>query len=148
MKFLVISIILFLIFGCYSIKNIHKETFNFNDNGRNHKLVINIPKCYSFERIKANAEYGREERYWYKDSSVIYISDLKSGSTLNYSNIRGQKNAYAKRFEFDTITLSGINKFGKYWKEIKYNQLFYGYSNIPANEKKLFDHALSSGKIK
>ena len=140
--------ILFFILGCSSVKNMQKVKFIYNDLHERHRLILSIPQNYSLQRIKAGGEAGIENRYWYRDSAVIYISDFKSGSSLNYENIRKQEGAYAKRFESDTVTLSGINESGKYWKEVKYHSLYYGYSNVEADEKKSFDRAISSVRIK
>jgi hypothetical protein len=125
-----------------------KINFKYNDLYEKHSVTLSIPRNYSSQRIKAGGESGIENRYWYKDSAVIYISDFKGGSSLNYDNIRKQEGAYATRFASDTVTLSGINKSGKYWKEVKYHSLYYGYSNVEADEKKSFDRAISSVKIK
>lgn len=140
--------ILFFILGCSSLKNMQKISFKYNDLYERHKLILSIPQNYSLQRIKADGEAGTENRYWYKDSAVIYISDFKGGGSLNYNNIRKQEGAYAKRFESDTVSLSGMNESGKYWKEVKYHSLYYGYSNVEADEKKSFDQAIFSLRIK
>lgn len=140
--------ILFFTMGCSSMRNMQKINFKYNDLHERHRLILSIPQNYSLQRIKADGEAGTENRYWYSDSAVIYISTFKGGSSLNYKNIRKQEGAYAKRFESDTVTLSGINESGKYWKEVKYHSLYYGYSNVKADEKKSFDRAISSVKIK
>lgn len=143
-----IIIILFFILGCSSMKNMQRIHFTFNDLHKRCKLILFIPRYYSLQRIEAGGEDGVERRYWYRDSSVIYISTFRGGSSLNYENIRKQEAAYSKRFGFDTITLSGVNDSGKYWKEVKYYNLYYGYANVKEEEKKYFDQAISSIQIK
>ena len=90
------------------MRNMQKINFKYYNLHERHRVILSIPQNYSLQRIKAGGEAGIENRYWYNDSAVIYISDFKGGSSLNYENIRKQDGAYAKRFESDTVTLLAI----------------------------------------
>lgn len=47
----------------------------------------------------------------------------------------------------DTASFDGVVN-EKYWKEVKRGVLFYGYKDVPISEKKIFDKAINSIKIK
>ncbi len=138
---------LFLIsIGCYSLKRIKPVNFIFYEGASQRKMKIKIPQWMSIIKIKADAESGTENQYWYKDSSVFYITD-KNGTINNFS-IRKQNDSYSKEFMSDSISLSGIDEKGNCWREIKYRSLFYGYANVHLINKSIFDDALNLIKIK
>lgn len=137
---------IFLFYSCQSsnkLRTIHFDSYA-GKNVLNAKLKI--PVWSSIKKISADAENGKENQYLYADSSVFYITN-KQG-TPNYSVIRGQDDAYSKQFISDSLSLTGIDEKGNYWREIKYLNLFYGYKNVPSNKKQVFDKVLSTLKIK
>jgi hypothetical protein len=116
------------------------------------RLSMNIPKGYDFQGLVT--EHGDEDRYWYSDSSVIYITNFPN--TLNYSEIQKQS-TYSKMFlaeqQLDTLCLSGKDDFGLYWKDrvliitMKNEKIGYrivGYSKVPPQHKAKFEEAISS----
>jgi hypothetical protein len=134
-----------LLCSCQSSNKLRTVHFN-SDAGKSLlNAKLKIPAWASIKKIKADAESGKENQYLYPDSSVFYITN-KQG-TPNYSLIRSQENAYSKQFMSDSLSLTGIDEKGNYWREIKYLNLFYGYKNVPLNKKQLFDEALRTLKI-
>ena len=132
--------------SCQSSNKLRTVHFD-SDAGKNVlNAKLKIPAWTSIKKIKADAESGKEDQYLYADSSIFYITN-KQG-TPNYSLIRGQEAAYSKQFMSDSLSLTGIDEKGNYWREIKYLNLFYGYKNVPLNKKQAFDEALSTIKIK
>ncbi|MDO8366819.1 MAG: hypothetical protein Q7T20_08495 [Saprospiraceae bacterium] len=119
------------------------KTVSFRVGRSTMKYQMNIPKGYKFQGVAGDHEF--EKRYWYSDSSVIYFTTFSN--TLNYDDIRNQ-GTYYNRFDAilsdDTLTLSGIDSSGRYWKDKKLQYLTVGYSKIPFNRKKEFEKAISS----
>jgi hypothetical protein len=113
-----------------------------------HIYKLDIPKGYKLFRWTGGHEDQCE--FWYPDSSVIYLTKNLGSTSINDKNIRRQENAYSKRFkaflENDSITLSGFDTAGLYWKEIKLKSFCYGYAKVPKEKKYFFDKALSSLK--
>lgn len=105
---------------------------------------MTIPKYHDHQILKADAESGVEDIYWYRDSAAFYISTFKGGSSLNYYNIRNLKGAYSERFLRDSINLNGIDSKGKYWREYKYKNIYIGYCNVKAKDHLLFDNSFDS----
>lgn len=143
---MIMASVIFVFMSCYNLGKIKGTSFKFYESGSMKNAQLKIPKWASIQKIKADAESGAENQYWYADSSVFYITD-KNG-TLNYSSIRKQDGSYSRQFMSDSISLAGIDERGNYWREIKYRGLFYGYSNVPLTKKVIFDDALGSLKIK
>jgi hypothetical protein len=143
---MIMATVILLFMSCYSANKIKGINFKFYEGNSMKNAKLKIPKWASIKKIKADAESGTENQYWYADSSVFYITD-KNG-TLNYSSIRKQDGSYSKQFMLDSISLTGVDEKGNYWREIKYRGLFYGYSNVPLAKRIFFDGALSSVKIK
>lgn len=109
------------------------------------KYKLEIPKGYIFEGIAGDHEF--EKRYWYPDSSVIYITTFSN--TLNYDEIRSQ-GTYYQRFQAihsnDTLTLAGQDSTGMFWKDKKLKYITVGYSNVPLSGKAVFDKAIDSAR--
>lgn len=132
--------------ACMSKKIVfrHYETLDYKQTEK--KYSLKVSKGYEYKGLKAGGEAGMEQQYWYKDSSVIYITDF--GGTLNEMKIRNQEGAYSKRFMNDTASFSGTDEKGNYWKEIKNGKVLYGYANVPPEAKSVFDEALNSVRYK
>lgn len=103
---------------------------------------FSMPKGYSVKALQADAEAGSEQVYSYPDSSLIYITDFEN--TVNIGNIRDQVKAYSDRFFSDSISLEGTDQRGKFWREIKYHGVFYGYSRASSVRKMQYDFLLES----
>lgn len=131
--------------SCATMKETGKISFTYYEGSKKQKLVMNIPKGSKLIKITAGGE-GEEHRYWYEDSSVIYLSSLGGSTTLNEPLINKQQDNYNKRFMSDTASFAGTDEKGNYWKEIKNGQLLYGYSNVSIGKKALFDEAITSAR--
>ena len=120
----------------------------YDSTGHKSNIEMYIPKDYKSKAYIENWEGLPEKRFWYADSGVLYICDDKGGSWLNYNNIVSQQGALSKKIIYDTLTLQGIDKDGKYWKEIKLDRISLGYSRIPKERKDEFDKAVDNWKVK
>ena len=136
-------IILVCFTSCATMKETNKISFVYYDGSKKQKIIMNIPKGSKLIKITAGGE-GEEHRYWYGDSSVIYLSSLRGSATLNELLINRQQDNYNKRFMSDTASFAGTDEKGNYWKEVKNRSLFYGYSNVPINKKIIFDEVITS----
>ena len=110
------------------------------------KVKMKIPNNFVFEGLEGDNE--KEYRYWYPDSSVIYITTFEN--TLNYEAIR-QQNTYYKRFDAiytnDTLTLEGRKPNNTFWKDkLLATGVTIGYSAVPKRRLGEFEKALSSTK--
>jgi hypothetical protein len=146
MQSIIIATVTLFFMSCYSLNKIKRISFKFYEGSSMRNAKLKIPKWISIKKLKADAENGTENQYWYADSSVFYITN-KNG-TLNYSLIRKQDGSYSKQFMSDSVSLAGVDEKGYCWREIKYRGLFYGYTNVPLTRKIFFDDALGSIDIK
>ncbi|WP_341841749.1 hypothetical protein [Chitinophaga caseinilytica] len=139
--------IAFIILTCFTscavIKQTDKVRFEYYSGTQRQKVVLSIPKGATLVKITAGGE-GEEHRYWYADSSVIYISNLTGSATLNALLINREQSDYNRRFMSDTASFTGTDEKGNYWKEVKNGNLLYGYSNVPINKKEIFNYAITS----
>lgn len=136
-----------IILGCFTscevMKEANKINFIYYNGTQKQRIIMNIPKGSKIIKITAGGE-GEEHRYWYKDSSVIYLSSLTGSGTLNELLLNRQQDNYNKRFMSDTASFAGIDEKGNYWKEVKNGSLRYGYLNVPTDKKAIFDDAITS----
>ena len=162
----IIYITILLIFSC---KGNHllskKKDFIINK----HRIIIkthsgNFIINHNFEKIKyplstISSPLHEEEEYHiiFPDSVLVYLSNYDK--TPNFNNIKSCELCYKKWEEatrekikegyyqffqrkgnFDTVTISGIDKKGNYWKErIMKNHYKIGYVNVKKELKPKFD---------
>ena len=122
---------------------------------------IDVPIGYTLTNYAVSGEY--ESQYIYKDSSFIYITNFKTNP--NYYNIealgdsifhfRFQNEELIKELKVllddpsliplpDTFELSGQQKSGLYWKDIKLGSIIVGYVNVPKKNMIFFNEAIES----
>lgn len=136
-------LLIFILIGCSSIyRNIKYEY------GTSKELVMKIPGNFVFQGIQGDHEL--EHRYWYSDSSVIYVTIFDN--TMNYDEIRKQ-GTYYNRFNAiqasDTLTLTGTTQNNLHWQDkLLENGITIGYSKVPDKRLVEFNNALRSVKIK
>jgi len=151
MKYLnYIIIVTFFLAGCYAMQGFEKvkyKSHSTNDAGCTIKVStpikvsMKIPDNYTFKGLVSNNTF--EKQYWYHDGSVIYITD-EPYSNITYEFIEATSKSSERFFLCDTMTISGKDKNGKYWKDIKICQFCVGYSNVTADKKEIFDQTLKS----
>jgi len=128
------------------------------------KYRLDIPRRYQFMGSEAGVE--KENMYVYPDSSCIYITDFKL--TPNAKNIKALgDHIFQWRFQNedlmkavnqavgreavkvlpDTFELLGVDKEGKYWKDVKIGKTTVGYSNVSEGKVPIYERALSSFRL-
>lgn len=131
--------------ACKSTEKTMKVQLSYyNLNGHKLKAVGFIPK--GSVKKEQTWDEGRIILYKY-DSFVVYLTEYGHKGTPNDSIIRLQKGIAIRDLLPDTASFDGVEK-EKYWKEVKRGVLFYGYKDVPISEKKIFDKAINSIKIK
>lgn len=115
--------------------------------------TLKLPKGYDVIIISANQRLGY--RFVYKDSSTIYINLDDCNPNLSRVKTLGDS-LYFERFEKldfsflgeehkvkDTMDLSGLDSLtGLYFRDLKIDEIGYGYFNVKLENKALFDHVI------
>lgn len=141
-------ILLILLFAsCATSSKAKRIKFKYYEGVRSHEVIVQVPNGFRLTKIYTGGE-GKEHRYWYSDSSLIYLSDAKGSTSVNEQLIRQQEGAYSRKFLSDSIMLTGTDEKGNHWQEVKYKGILYGYSNVPPEKKQLYDNAMLSIKYK
>ena len=144
--------VFFALFGCRqqekTIGNDYKYT-TFVYKKYKHKYKLKIPVGYKLSTTSAGYLSVIENRFYYSDSSVVYISLIKDFASPNYHNISLDSSLLRRRFDAflnsDTITLNGRNNKGLYWKEIFCNdEVSIGYYNVSPVKKHIYDNILNN----
>lgn len=125
------------------------------------KYRLDIPSGYHFKGSEAGVE--KENIYIYPDSIYVYVTDFKH--TPNANNIKALGDSvFQLRFQNedlikeankaigrevvkvlpDTFELSGIDREGKYWKDVKIGKTSVGYGNVPKEKVSNYERILSS----
>lgn len=108
---------------------------------------IEVPNGY-LNHLVISGNHGKEQQYWYNDSTLFYFSDETGITTPNYENISKNEETRSIRtkaiLENDTFYLEGKDDKNLFWKECFYRDITIGYMNVPNEKKEIFDKAISS----
>ena len=139
----------FILLSCAATNDLTILSFKTYDNitKKNYSYKVSVPNGFTFKEIENGGEW-KEKRCEYSDNSILYINDENSIPSVNYKNIETDSMSLRKclTYKNDTLTVSGIDKQGKYWKNKKMKNINIGYLNVPKNKKEEFDRALSTIK--
>ena len=139
------AIIIIIFFGVFSSCSNYR-TISYRLGKSEVIYLMDIPKGYKFEGLAGSHEL--EKRFWYPDSSVIYITTFHN--TINYNDIRKQGTYYDRFYALptiDTLTLEGVDSLGLLWKDKKLRHVTVGYSKVPENKKDIFEKIIISARI-
>jgi len=136
-------ILLLLLNSCSTTKTVSLKTHN--DKGESFIYSLELPKGYKL--TKFSFENENVQTYTYVDSSRIFFSDNLAASAF-------YKDAYKKYgkdinltfLSSDTITISGQDEEGRYWKTRKDYNVVYGYTQVPADKLNQFENIINSFK--
>jgi hypothetical protein len=108
---------------------------------------LDVPKGGKFQKppFKRMTEHAEERRVLYRDSSLIYIvNEPIFGAKLNLINCWGIGRGPHGRRGYDSISYSGLQKDGRYWRQDFVGKIAIGYINVSKENKELFDKALAT----
>ena len=136
-------ILILLLNSCSTTKTVSFKTLN--DKGKSLIYSLELPKGYKLTKLSFENE--NVQTYTYADSSRIFFSDNLAPSSF-------YKDAYKKYgkdlnltfLSRDTITISGQDEEGRYWKTCKDYNVVYGYTQVPGEKLNQFEHILNSFK--
>jgi hypothetical protein len=131
-----------LLASCVSLRGDIANTIVYHAGGIAPFYAMDIPAGY--EEDIAISIHDFERLFWYPDSSVIYIT---SGTSLiNIEKMDALEGGlfFSREALLDTLTLSGVDRAGLYWKDVKLGLVSAGYANVSSKKKDEYDRAISS----
>ena len=138
------ALILTLLFiSCGTTKTVSFKTHNYK--GEPFIYSLELPKGYRLKKLSFENE--NVQTYTYADSSRIFFSDNLAPSAF-------YKDAYKKYgkdinltfLSSETITISGQDEEGSYWKTSKDYNVVYGYAQVPVDKLNQFENIVNSFK--
>jgi hypothetical protein len=143
---------LMLLIGCSFLNTeLTKEKIVFKKDHIGHRMTysIYIPDFTNRQHNKllSFGGHGHGFEIIYSDSSTIYYTNDHGMETPNHKNYEtiNWKGYNIFEGEKDTI-LNGQQPDGRYWKEIRQGEEFFGYFNVVKQDKDLFDRSLKTLK--
>ena len=128
--------ILVLLASCSLHKGYNKKIFGFAGGDREQKMVLQVPQGYVMEKTLLDTTGGKEMYYYYENGCILYYSRNVSWLTENAPLIP-QTTASQELF-----SAKGTDKDGLHWKEMRIDDLRFGYSYVPSGQLELFEFAL------
>ncbi len=140
MRAYLIFIFAFLLFSCGLNKKF--KTMKYPTSDAPHKLIVKLPKGYAAAQ---SLQQGIFQVFKYKDSSIVYITDVNVGG-LNYNNIEDTgklDSLFYVKYKKGILLQKGVDKNGCYWANYFYKEYSVGYKNVPKMRKEEFDKLIS-----
>lgn len=145
------ALLLILSVSCRIMNTYSEEIVTLNQN----EYTLKLPTGYDKFIFAANQRLGY--RFIYKDSTTVYVN-LDDCNPNNYRIKTLGDSVYYERFEMldfsflgeehgvkDTIDLSGLDSTnGLFFRDLKINEVGYGYFNVKAEDKEVFDKIIDS----
>ncbi|MBX6361828.1 MAG: hypothetical protein IRZ03_17335 [Acidobacterium ailaaui] len=144
-KLIIVFLFMSIAWGCGTTKTV---SFKIVDNkGQKFHFQTRLPKGYIVRSM--NFENEKATVFIYSDSSRFFFSDNTKPSAFYPDAYKKYGKDLAIKFlSKDTITISGIDEAGKFWKLRKAKIVVYGYMKVPAEKKRIFDSIFNSVTIK
>lgn len=121
-----------------------QRDFNYSDKTAVEKMLLQVPKGFTREKMVLDTVGGKEQFYNYANGAIVYFSKDISWLTENALLVR-----QAKRSSNDgTVVWKGIDKDGLYWKEIKMEGFRFGYSYVPPAALEQFEQAVNFVRVR
>lgn len=138
------ALLLFLVLiSCGTTKTVLFKTHN--DKGEAFIYSLELPKGYRL--TKYSFENENVQTYTYADSSRFFFSDNLAPSAFYKDAYKNYgKNISLTFLSSDTITISGQDEEGRYWKTRKDCNVVYGYTQVAADKLNQFENIVSSFK--
>ena len=142
-RLLTALVLIFLSSSCSTTKTVSFKTHN--NKGRTFIYSLQLPKGYILTKLSFENE--NVDTYTYGDSSKLFFSDNLAPSAFYKDAIT----KYGKDINLiflskDTITISGQDDLGTYWKTCKQYNVVYGYVQVVLDKRNQFDSILNSFK--
>ena len=125
------------------------------------KYKLKLPIGYKWNYITSGEGGHTYYKYEYPDSVILYVAE-RYVITPNIDNIQNHASQKDLKRRFpgirqflmtcDTITIEGIDKKNRYWKEVTYrlyNDDYYsfGYINVKSSDLDKFNKVIDETKI-
>lgn len=108
-----------------------------------YKCIIQLPE--QPEKVLEVTGHGVEFQYWFLDSSVVYITNSESVSSINMENLYEDREQYTKRkFSEDTLISTGFSNSLGYWEDRKLGCVSIGFAHVKTENLEKFRNALDS----
>ena len=104
---------------------------------------MHIPSGYNID-IRQGDDPRIAKLFVYPDSSFLYITDDDYSGWSHRGKVDTfGPGVYVMVLANDTLDISGKYQ-GLYWREIKQNEIVFGYVNVKPENKQEYDDALST----
>ncbi|MEI9809402.1 MAG: hypothetical protein WDO16_16870 [Bacteroidota bacterium] len=133
-----------IVSSCSMLDELGHKQFAFNKEGKERRLLFQLPKGKEQENFRVGENDAKEQFYYLGDGSVFYIARHTTWQTVNKHRIEGLE----PRKQHQSSSFSGKDRDGLYWKEIQFEEFRIGYAYVPASRVERFDETLNSVKIR
>src|SRR5688572_4974422 len=131
-------ILLLLLCSC-AASEVRKSDHTFRDANGSQKVSVVVPKGHKDEMATLDNGEVKALHYEFPNGAVFYYVYQPSWTTLNQAHIEAAK---AGRKSRSDAMFKGVDSAGLHWKEMRLENLRYGYVSVPAADLSRFENAI------
>jgi len=132
--------------SCFLFSKYRRTDFTYNEGSQSYTIPIVVPKGFVTEKTEVDSSGNTILSYVYKNNALFYIAHLEDTST-QLQPIEENKNEPRINLTTGALVYKGVDSTNLYWREIRRNDLRFGYRFVPKEWEVRFDSATNYGIV-
>lgn len=146
MKSTVILFLCIVLSSCFLFSKYRRTDFTYNEGPQSYTIPVVVPKGFVKERTEVDSSGNTILSYVYKNNALFYIAHLED-STTQVQPIAEDKNQPRINEITGALVYKGLDSTHLYWREVRRNDLRFGYRFVPKEWEMRFDSATNYGIV-
>jgi hypothetical protein len=146
MKSVVILSLCIILSSCFLFSKYRRTDFTYNKGLQSYAIPVVVPKGFVKERTEVDSLGNTILSYVYKNNALFYIAHLED-TTTQVQPIAESENQPRVNSITGALVYKGLDSFNLYWREVRRNDLRFGYRFVPKEWEVRFDSATNYGIV-
>ena len=146
MKSVVILFLCATLSSCFLFSKYRRTDFTYNEGSQSYTIPVVVPKGFVKERTEVDSSGNTILSYVYKNNALFYIAHLEDTAT-QVQPIAEDENQPRINLMTGALVYKGLDSFNLYWREVRRNDLRFGYRFVPKDWEIRFDSATNYGIV-
>ncbi|MGN6402169.1 MAG: hypothetical protein ACTHMD_17045 [Flavisolibacter sp.] len=146
MKSVVILFLCATLSSCFLFSKYRRTDFTYNEGSQSYTIPVVVPKGFVKERTEVDSSGNTILSYVYKNNALFYIAHLED-TAAQVQPIAEDENQPRISLMTGALVYKGLDSFNLYWREVRRNDLRFGYRFVPKEWEIRFDSATNYGMV-
>lgn len=132
--------------SCFLFSKYRRTEFSYDEGSQTHTIPIVVPKGFEKERTEVDSSGNTILSYTYKNKVLFYVAHLNDTNT-HLQPINDSDNIPRIDLATGALVYKGLDSEHLYWREVRRNDLRFGYRFVPKELESRFDSVTNYGMI-